>query len=80
MASRGRPRRATAPLVINLKLLLYPGEDDDLRAFFAATPPRQRASAVKTALRTGNIAAAAVETGPEDAELADLLAGLLFEG
>jgi hypothetical protein len=67
-------------MVINLKLLLYPGEDDDLRAFFAAAPVRRRANAVKTALRTGNITVAAAETGPEDAELADLLAGLLFEG
>jgi hypothetical protein len=39
--------------VIHIKLRLYPGDDDDLIAFFAAIPARLRAEMVKQALRSG---------------------------
>mgnify|MGYP001061617463 CR=1 FL=1 len=55
MTRRGRPRsvRAAAALVIDTKLRLYPGEDDDLIAFFANIPLGLRASMIKGALRSG---------------------------
>ncbi len=79
MAARGRPWRTPRPTVVNVKLLLYSGEDDDLLAFFAALPARQRASAVKSALRGGQLIGATLPAGPDDDALADLLSGLLFE-
>ena len=75
MARRGRPRspRAAAALVIDTKLRLYPGEDDDLIAFFAAIPSGLRAAMIKRALRSG------IELGDEQEQtsgdwLADLAA------
>jgi hypothetical protein len=38
---------------VHIKLGLYPGQDDDLIAFFAAAPHRLRAAMVKRALRSG---------------------------
>ena len=55
MARLGRPRspRAASARVIHIKLRLYPGEDDDLIAFFVIIPDRLRAEMVKQALRSG---------------------------
>ena len=55
MAKRGRPPspRAASARVIHIKLRLYPGEDDDLIAFFDGIIPRLRAAQVKQALRSG---------------------------
>ena len=55
MAKRGRPRspRAASARIINLKLRLYPGEDDDLIVFFASVPGRLGATMVKQTLRSG---------------------------
>ena len=55
MAKRGRPRspRAASARIVNLKLRLYPGEDDDLIAFFTTIPTRLGAATVKEALRSG---------------------------
>jgi hypothetical protein len=39
--------------VIQVKLRLYEGGDDDLIAFFSLIPPRLRAVMVKRALRSG---------------------------
>ena len=43
MTQRGRPRLPVQAVVLNLKLRLRPGVDDDLIAFFGripTTPPR----------------------------------------
>lgn len=55
MAKRGRPHspRAASARMIHIKLRLYPGEDDDLIAFFDGIIPRLRAVLVKQALRSG---------------------------
>lgn len=55
MAKRGRPRspRAASAKIINVKMRLYPGEDNDLIVFFASIPWRLRAAMVKHALRSG---------------------------
>ena len=55
MAKRGRPRsrRAASARVVNVKMRLYAGEDDDLIHFFASIPRRLRAAMVKQALRSG---------------------------
>ena len=55
MAKRGRPPsvRAASAWVVQIKLRLYPGEDDDLIAFLAGVPRRLRAAMVKRALRSG---------------------------
>ena len=54
MAGRGRPRseRTALALVVQVKLRLYP-EDQDLIAFFTSVPRGLRAAMVKQALRSG---------------------------
>jgi hypothetical protein len=55
MVKRGRPPspRAASAKMIHIKLRLYPGEDDDLIAFFDDIIPRLRAARVKQVLRSG---------------------------
>ena len=77
MVKRGRPRRTQVPVVVNIKLLLYPGQDDDLLAYFRAIPPRGRASAVKTAMRSGNVDAAQINDADEN-EMIDAFEDLLL--
>ena len=69
MANRGRPRseRAARVRVVCVKLRLYPGEDDDLLAFFESVPPRLRAAMVKAGLRSGAVHASASESISADA-------------
>ena len=50
---RGRPRSNRKAQIVQIKLRLYPGEDDDLIAFFDSIPPGLRAAMVKQALRSG---------------------------
>ena len=50
---RGRPKLSQKVQVIQVKLRLYDGGDDDLIAFFTHIPPRLRAAMVKRALRSG---------------------------
>ena len=50
---RGRPKLSREIKVIQLKLRLYEGIDDDLITFFTHIPPRLRAAMVKCALRSG---------------------------
>ena len=54
-ARRGRPPspRAASAWIVNIKLRLYPAEDDDLIGFFSSSPSRLRAAMVKRALRSG---------------------------
>jgi hypothetical protein len=51
----GRPPLSEKTVVVRVALFLRPGEDDDLIEFFAPVPVRQRASAVKQALRSGKL-------------------------
>ena len=55
MARRGRPKsaRAASAQIVRLKLRLYPGEDDDLIAYFERIPSGLRSLTVKRALRDG---------------------------
>ena len=77
MAKRGRPRsvRSASARFVRLKLSLYPGEDDDLIAFFESIPLGLRAASVKRALRDG-ASAASTSSRPED-DLLDALDALL---
>ena len=59
---KGRPRLSSPPTIIQVKIRLYPGQDDDLIAFFASIPARLRATMVKQALRSG----ASVEEAPDE--------------
>ena len=74
MAKRGRPPspRAASARIVHIKLRLYPGEDDDLVAFFDGIFPRLRAAMVKQALRSGVAGPLADGDSPED-EVLDAL-------
>ena len=75
----GRPPLAVAVQRIQLTLSLREGEDDDLIAFFARHPPRQRARAVVTALRQGGVGAERGDTPViDEAELTAMLDDLFF--
>lgn len=73
---RGRPRRTQTPRTFSVKLVLYPGEDDDLIVYLDAAPARKRAAAIKTAMRSGNIDAATLDDLPDD-EILDAFEDLL---
>ena len=75
---RGRPRRDQAPRVYSVKLVLYEGEDDDLIAYLDTAPDRKRAAAIKTAMRSGQLNAIALDDLPDDDELLDAFEGLLI--
>ena len=51
---RGRKKKDGKRTIIQFKLYLWDGEDDDLLAFFEGLPPRQRSAAIKLALRSGS--------------------------
>jgi hypothetical protein len=55
MAKRGGPRspKAASATIVDVKMRLYSGEDDDLIDFFASIPRRLRAGIVKQAPRSG---------------------------
>lgn len=68
MARRGRPRKEGRPVIIHIRLRLWPGEDDDLIRLLAS--PRARARVVKAALRGADLSRLAAETeGPSEAEM-----------
>lgn len=73
-----RHRLDTRSVIVNVKLHLRPDADADLIDFFASIPAYRRAGAVKAALRTGGLTAAAALQLPADDELLDQAAGLLF--
>lgn len=78
MGKRGRPRRTATPGVYNVKLVLYPGQDDDLIAYLDAAPARKRAAAIKTAMRSGNIDTARLDDLPDDELLLSAFESLLI--
>ena len=74
MGRRGRPRspRAASARRVYVKLHLYPGEDDDLIAFFDDIPEGLRAAMVKRALRSG-VRGGPSQSSPEDDDLLEAL-------
>jgi hypothetical protein len=76
---RGRPARPEREVRVVVHLRLREGEDDDLIAFFANTPPRQRARRLKLALRSGGMEVdVSNNSDVSDEELDDALDGFLF--
>lgn len=73
----GRPKRTSEPVVWNVKLLLYEGEDDDLLALYRRTQPGRGAAAVKAAMRAGGISEVLEEVEGEEDVMAEALFGLL---
>ena len=63
----GRPPRNVEPVIHQVKLVLIPGEDDDLIAFMETIPARGKASAVKAAMRSGMVGG---ETDADDDDAA----------
>lgn len=55
MAHRGRPKDECEKVVIHVVLTLKKGQDDDLIDFCCKQAPRQRANAIKMALRAGGM-------------------------
>ena len=72
---RGRPRSRRQVRIVQVKLRLYSGEDDDLIAFFDSVPPRLRAAMVKLALRSG----APQSEGDESEDMLDALDAFILE-
>lgn len=71
-----RPRLPVPSRLVNVKFHLRPGEDDDLIRFFADLPPRQRAAAVKVALRAGGMTQVTLaDLSDDEALVAALLEG-----
>ena len=79
MPRRGRPlsARAASARRVYLKLRLYPGEDDDLIAFFETIPSGLRAARVKGALRSG-METTTDDAWPPDETLLDALDDLVI--
>ena len=64
---------------IQITLSLHEGEDDDVLAYFARHPPRQRARALLTALRQGGVGRETAVGGVfNEAELLEALDDLMF--
>lgn len=74
---RGRPRRMVQPVIINIKLCLMPGQDDDLIAFFERLPARQRARRVQAMLRGGHIQDA-IENDLADQDILEAFQNRIF--
>jgi len=79
VAKIGRPRteRAASARIVQIKLRLYPGEDDDLMAFFDVIPERLRAVMVKRSLRSGIQGEENSDMDGDD-EMLDILDELIF--
>jgi len=79
VAKIGRPKteRAASARIVQIKLRLYPGEDDDLITFFEGIPGRLRAVMVKRSLRSGIQGEENSDTDGDD-EMLDVLDELMF--
>ncbi len=71
--ARGRPVSTAPTWECHIHLRLRVGEDDDLIAFLSNLPPRKRAVALKSALRTGGANLNQAETGLSDEDLLEAL-------
>ena len=77
MARRGRPRKAGRPVVVHIRLRLWPGEDDDLIRLLAT--PRKRARLVKMALRGADLSRLAEASAvPSEEEILDAFSRMIF--
>lgn len=74
----GRPAKAGDPVIVNVKLSLWPGEDDDLIDFFNNATTTY-ATAVKVALRSGGGLQALIDPDQiADDEMDDVLSNMVF--
>ena len=74
----GRPRKTGKLSIFRIKLRLWEGEDDDLIAFLQSIPIGKRSSAVKTAMRSGQLSAITEDDLPDEDDLASLADDLLM--
>ena len=74
--ARGRPPSRMKPVIVRVALYLRPGEDDDLIQFFAPIPVRLRTSALKQALRSGQLPTT-LDDVPSDDDVTDALDHLI---
>jgi len=75
----GRPKLDCLVEVINLRLSLRVGVDDDLIEFFTGIPPRQKAGTVKAALRAGGMTIEVEKDGKFNTSEAEMLMGAFDE-
>lgn len=73
---RGRPRKFGRPVIIHIRLRLWPGEDDDLIELLAI--PRTRARLVKAALRGANVGKGKNFLGPSEDEIMGAFERMVF--
>ena len=73
-----RPRLPARSVIMSVKFHLRPDEDADLIRFLTSIPAYRRAAAVKAAMRSGGLTVAEALQLPNDAELLDQTAGLIF--
>jgi len=66
---RGRPVSTAPTWECHVHLRLRVGEDDDLIAFLSNLPSRRRASALKSALRTGGMGSGMLADDSSDDDL-----------
>ena len=71
-----RPLLPQKSVVVRVALFLRPGEDDDVIDFFASIPVELRASALKQALRSGQLHVNLTEL-PSDDDIEESLDNLL---
>lgn len=74
----GRPPLDNPPSIVHIALRLYPGIDDDLITWMDGIPRRYRSSAVKAALRTGNISSVTLDDLTPDEDLDSAINALLM--
>lgn len=74
----GRPRKTGKGRIFRLTLRLWEGEDDDLIDFLNAYPRGQRVSALKVALRGGQLLTPKLDDLPDEDDLDDLMDELLM--
>ncbi len=67
--ARGRPAATGKTWDCQVHLRLRVGEDDDLIAFLGSLPPRRRATAIKSVLRSGGMTIQSLDNGISDAEM-----------
>lgn len=76
-ANWSRPERAGRPWTVQIKMQLYPSEDDDLLGFFGSIPPRLWAAMVKRALREGAGSVDLLDL-PKETEIMEALEALVM--
>ena len=75
---RGRPVCSEPEVRVAIHLRLREGQDNDLIAFFASLPPRQRALRLKLALRSGGMQSISNANNMQDEDLNNALESFLF--